>query len=482
MGVDLYGAFEEALRQPPPVSIRLNPLKCAGATVTEELHDGTVAWCRDGVYLKRRPNFTFDPLLHAGVYYVQEASSMFIQHVVSEELKMKDGGLMVLDLCAAPGGKSTAVRAALPPGSLLISNEPVRQRANILSENIQKSGHPDVIVTNNYAKDFAAAGIAFDIIICDVPCSGEGMFRKDGGAISEWSAQNVEKCRIRQRGIVSDIMECLRPGGLLIYSTCTFNEKENEENIEWAATELGAEIIEVHTEKEWSITGALSGNCPVYRFIPGKTRGEGLFMAVMRGKAERGKVRKEPEERKGKREWRHPEYTVNAYTGKPVGKWLTDAGNFKIIRDEDRLRAIPLRWEHIYGKVKRSLKVIHAGVTLGRQKGSDIIPDQSLALSTALNREAFPTEEINHTQAISYLRKEAITLSGKTPQGIVLLTYRDIPVGFVKNIGSRTNNLYPQEWKIKSTHIPQEEKILEIQKPGCTAANDCNGSPQQAQL
>lgn len=492
MGETLYGELEEGLQQQPPVSIRMNPLKCAGATISKELADGCVAWSKDGVYLKTRPNFTFDPLLHAGAYYVQEASSMFVQHVIVHLLtssRMEDGGLgmentqqsipqssiphpqsskklpsplLVLDLCAAPGGKSTAVRAILPEGSVLISNEPIRQRAQILTENIMKFGHPDVIVTNNYAQDIARTGLLFDIIVCDVPCSGEGMFRKDEGAIGEWSEQNVENCSRLQCDIVSDIWGSLRPGGIMIYSTCTFNAKEDEENVEWIISELGAEIVDVPVDEAWNITGPLQGDRRVYRFLPGKTRGEGLFMAVLRKQdnGEDTERRKEKKEKDSRRERKNAKNASQANVEKEVSRWLSDADSFKTIVEGDRIVAIPRRWEDIYNKVKKSLCVLHAGITLGTLKGKNIIPSQSAALSTSLNVGAFACADIDYEQAINYLRRETITLSPDIPHGIVLLKYRGLPLGFVKNLGNRANNLYPQEWKIKSSHIPEEPEII----------------------
>lgn len=212
-GNELWSIISRGLADEPPVSIRLNPFKCASGSPAESLSDGKVGWCDSGYYLNSRPNFTFDPLLHAGLYYVQEASSMFLDRVMRQYAS--DGPRTMLDLCAAPGGKSTVARAALPEGSLLISNEPMRTRAQILAENMQKFGHEDVIVTNNYPRDFGKSRLMFDVILTDVPCSGEGMFRKDDTAISEWSVQNVEKCWRLQREIVSDVWQCLKPGGLL---------------------------------------------------------------------------------------------------------------------------------------------------------------------------------------------------------------------------------------------------------------------------
>ena len=268
MGDELYARFSDGLNEEAPVSIRINRLKSRGRSVAGTAVN--VPWCGDGRYLPQRPDFTFDPLLHAGCYYVQEASSMFVHHVLRSLVSTP---VLMLDMCAAPGGKSTAAASALPEGSILMSNEPVRARANILAENMMKWGSPDVIVTNNYPRDYVRSGLDFDVILCDVPCSGEGMFRKDEGAVEEWSPQNVDACSRLQREIVADAWQCLRPGGLLIYSTCTFNATENEENIRWIVDELGGMPV-----------GSLLADftAPVYRFIPGCTRGEGLFMAVLR--------------------------------------------------------------------------------------------------------------------------------------------------------------------------------------------------------
>lgn len=393
MGDELFHTFLNALHEKPSVSIRLNPSKPNThhpSTLFQSLPNGgrlegatPIPWCSTGYYLNDRPAFTFDPLLHAGAYYVQESSSMFLESVMKEYVT---DTVCMLDLCAAPGGKSTLARTLLTPDSLLVSNEPIRNRAQILSENVQKWGYPQHIVTNNYPKDFHKAKMLFDVILTDVPCSGEGMFRKDEGAIREWSPKNVEHCWQLQREIVGDIWKCLRPGGILIYSTCTFNTKENEENVRWIAEELGADILPVATEGSWNITGSLlkGFNEPVYRFIPGKTPGEGLFMAVLRKHGQAEKVRPE--------------------------------------------------------QLQKHLKMLH------------VMP-QDFQESLRQAQEA-PHVELSYEQAIAYLRREAIVLPADTPTGIVVVTYHQLPLGLVKNIGTRANNLYPKEWRIKSTHIP----------------------------
>ena len=407
MGEQLYTELLNGLSEDVPVSIRVNPFKCP-EHFSIPLKDECVPWCQYGYYLKHRPNFTFDPLFHAGLYYVQEASSMFHEHVIQQLIhEIGNDDLRVLDLCAAPGGKSIAIRSILPDNCLLYSNEPIRARAQVLMENMLKWGHPNVVVTNNYARDYQRANMRFDIIVADVPCSGEGMFRKDANAIGEWSLQNVEKCWRLQREIITDIWPCLKPGGYLVYSTCTFNAHENEENVNWIAEQLGADFINVHTKEEWNITGSLIDQHPMYRFIPGKTRGEGLFVAVLK---------------------KHEDDAPNVHAREAMLRIMTDE------------QLVP------------------------PNKKKDI-PNHSKALSIRLQRNEYPNVDIDYQQAISYLRKEAIVLPSETPRGIVLLTYQQAPIGFAKNIGNRANNLYPMEWRIKSTHIPEHETILELAQP-----------------
>ena len=419
-GDNLYHTFLKGLGETAPVSIRLNPFKLAEGThkVNPKLNPHPIPWCKEGYWLETRPNFTFDPLLHAGAYYVQEASSMFLSHVLQHLVKQP---VMVLDLCAAPGGKTTCARTSLPTGSFLFSNEPIGKRAQILAENVQKFGHEDVVVTNNYPRDYKKTKLGFDVIIADVPCSGEGMFRKDPQSIEEWSLQNVENCWQLQRSIIADIWDNLKPGGILIYSTCTFNAHEDEENIAWILNEYDAELLSVPTEEAWNITGSLIDNplkdgreFPVYRFIPGKTRGEGIFMAI---------IRKHGENK-----------TFINKTTIDVDKAITEA--------------------------RKRLRILSHGVKEGMQKGKNVIPDHTLALSFSTDKSAYPNVEVDYQTAIAYLRHEAIVLSSDAPRGIVLLTYKGYPIGFAKNLGNRANNLYPQEWRIKSTHIPDEPLVL----------------------
>ena len=449
LGDEQYPLFEQALGTEVPVSIRPNRMKCSLPVAGEP-----VPWAPSGVYLEKRPTFTFDPLFHAGCYYVQEASSMFVERVLREYVQEP---VVMLDLCAAPGGKSTLCRSALPEGSLLVANEVMRNRSQILAENLMKWGHPEVVVTNNDPADFTDLTHLFDVILTDVPCSGEGMFRKDQVAVDEWSLENVDICWQRQRRILSDIWPALKPGGLLIYSTCTFNREEDEDNVAWIARELGADMLEVPVEEAWGITGNLIGDSfPVYRFLPHKVKGEGFFLAVLRkhaGEVETVEPRAEKKKKGGKDvKGKAPQLSVP----KEAKDWLQIPGDYQLTINGTNVQAFPKSHETVYTLLQQYVKVIHAGITLGEMKGKDLIPHHSLAMSTALADGAFPKAEVTYEQAIAYLRKESLVLDAGVPRGYVLLTYQNIPLGFMKNIGNRANNLYPQEWRIRSGYLPEE--------------------------
>lgn len=443
-----YVDFREALLGEPAVSIRLNKSKC---TATPSY--APVPWATDSYYLPERPSFTFDPLFHAGSYYVQEASSMFVEQAVKQHLQE---ARVALDLCAAPGGKSTLLRSLLPEDCVLISNEVMRPRAQVLAENITKWGHPRCFVTSNYPTDFTPLGEIFDLILVDAPCSGEGMFRKDEVAVTEWSPENVEVCWKRQRDILTDIWPTLRPGGLLIYSTCTFNTQEDEENVRWMMNELGAELLPIDTDPAWSITPSLMPNVPhAYRFLPGRTRGEGFFLAVVR-KGEGASVADAPRNAKSKKKEKKGKQPAIAVPTE-CKQWLADSSSYtyKVIGTE--VVALPCDMEPLYAVLSEQLYLIKAGITLAELKGRDTLPTHDLAMSTALHPEAFASCELSYAEALRYLRREAITLPADTPRGFVLVTYRDVPLGFVKNLGNRANNLYPNEWRIRSGHLPEDE-------------------------
>lgn len=450
----------DALQAEQPVSIRLNPLKTKGEDVLER-----VPWCSEGRYLHERPQFTFDPLLHAGCYYVQEASSMFVSQAVRRYV---DKPVFALDLCAAPGGKSTLLRSSLPTGSMLVCNEIMRNRAQILAENMVKWGYPDVMVTNNASEDFSDCTNCFDLILADVPCSGEGMFRKDDEAIANWSLENVQMCAERQRHLINNIWPALKPGGILIYSTCTYNAEEDEHNISWIMQEFGASVLPVDVPEGCDVMGNLIGSdFPVYHFMQHKVRGEGFFLAVIRKPDESGfrpfhlpDISSFDKDKKKKKDKKQVSLPVKEILGE-VQRWILHPENYYWQVNEDGVRALPLSMASFYlwGKNK-GLKILEAGVQVASLKGKEPIPAHPLAMSTQLNTDVFACQEVSYAQAIAYLRKESVVLPPDTPKGYVLLTYRKLPLGFVKNLGNRANNLYPQEWRIRSSYIPEKFDVI----------------------
>lgn len=477
LGNEDYIKLVAALQQEQPVSIRLNKLKIessieGNSTAKRQLsivncQFPPVPWCTSGFYLDERLTFTFDPLFHAGYYYVQEASSMFVEQALKQYAG--ENPVVMLDLCAAPGGKSTHARSVLPEGSLLVANEVIRNRSQVLAENLTKWGHPDVVVTNNDPADFAALENFFDVVLTDVPCSGEGMFRKDPVAVSEWSEENVENCWQRQRCIIANIWPSLKPGGILIYSTCTYNTKEDEENIRWIRDEFGAEVLPLDVPADWHITGNLLAgeDFPVYRFLPHVTRGEGFFLAVLRKpnlysgsvKANFSSVNLRSESRKP-RDKGGKTPGVSKEQLSVLRDWLLAPDEYELISKEGNVSAFPKNYLPALSSLHSSLRVVQAGVGVAELKGKDWIPHHALSMSLQLKSDVFPREEVSYEQAIAYLRKEAVTLSDAAPRGVVLLTYRNVPLGFVKNIGNRANNLYPQEWRIRSGYLPEAVKML----------------------
>ncbi|MDR2776225.1 MAG: RsmB/NOP family class I SAM-dependent RNA methyltransferase [Tannerella sp.] len=447
---DEYFALEAALEaQQPPVSVRINPHKLTAVSEINFPAGGTsgeykkIPWCGNGYYLSERPSFTSDPLFHAGAYYVQEASSMFLEQAflkIIADMPPLRRQLTALDLCAAPGGKSTHLLSLLPEGCLLVSNETIRNRSSILTENIIKWGRADNITTNNDPEDFGKLKHVFDIILADLPCSGEGMFRKNPAARNEWSIDNVKLCASRQKRIIHNVWDALRPGGWLIYSTCTFNTEENEDNIRCLAEELGAEIVAVAVKPEWNIAVSLHHDIPVCRFFPHRTCGEGFFLALMQ-------KNEDATEKNTIKTFKNNNRPAIAYT--EIKHLLATPDKFRFFTDADSVYAIPDVHANIHAACAKTLNIVAAGIHLGRFKGKIFTPSVSLALSTEINPNAFISVELPYENAIGYLQKEAVILPGNTPKGHLLMTYKNTPLGFVKNIGNRANNLYPQEWRIR---------------------------------
>lgn len=423
-------AFLAAHNEPAPTSLRLHPVKGADLFADSE----RIPWCEGGRYLPQRPVFTLDPAFHAGAYYVQEASSMFLEAMLKPLLTP---GLRVLDLCAAPGGKSTLIASLLDEESLLISNEVIRTRASILEENVTRWGYMNTWVTSNDARDLGRLHGYFDIIVVDAPCSGSGLWRKDANALNEWSENNVQLCHERQQRILADIWPALKEGGALIYATCSYSHSEDEDILDWLGDTYSIGAITVPTEHAWSIveTASAKHSLPGYRFFPHRVKGEGFFIAGVR-KREQATTLK-PAKTKD----------IPAKLQQPPAAILNTA-NIKLVPGADgallaihpaHAADIPLLSQHAYLR--------KTGTELGSYAGKDWIPAHDAALSTHAGN-AYPVIDTNRDQALRFLKREEMGLTTRE-KGWHLIRYNGWGLGWVKSLGNRMNNYLPKNWRIR---------------------------------
>lgn len=425
----------------PPVSVRLNPAKPSAAFPNA----APVPWCETGRYLLQRPLFTLDPLFHAGCYYVQEASSMFLQHALHATADLTDD-LRVLDLCAAPGGKSTLLAGLLTPDSLLVANDVIKPRAGVLADNLTRWGTLNAFVTNNDPRDFGRLPGFFDLLVVDAPCSGSGLFRKDPGAVAEWSPEAVALCAQRQQRILGDAWRGLREGGLLVYSTCSYSKAENEDQLDWLAGTFAVESLRVPLKPQFGgIVETASDRAGAfgYRFYPDRVRGEGFFLAVFRKISSEKEARfrtfvsrlEKPRpsktarlEREAFRPWLHD---VDAST------WTQRGEDFFLLNPEHRTD---------FGALAQTLYLRKAGVRLGRLAGRELLPDHELALGTALRADS-PSLNLDRENALKFLKKEAFEYEAETT-GWAAVRYEGHALGWAKVLPNRLNNYLPKDWRI----------------------------------
>lgn len=428
-------AFAAAHNGPVPVSIRLNPHKPANIETA-----AAVPWSTQGRYLSERPSFTLDPLFHAGAYYVQEASSMLIEQAFrqfTDALKP----IKALDLCAAPGGKSTLLASLLKPEDLLLSNEVIQTRAGILVENMTRWGQMNTWVSNNDPKDFKRLEGFFDLMLVDAPCSGSGLWRKDHKAIEEWSPANVNLCKERQQRILSDALPALKKNGILIYATCSFSPEENEQMLDWLVQEHNLSSLGLQLDASWGVTETLSEQCQArgYRCYPWKMKGEGFFMAVFR-KNEGSDVdqlwsgcsKMKVDEKSLKR-------TTEAF--QPYLKVP-----FALLQHQEMNYALhPEHMQHWAG-LKSNLYIKKAGTALG-QLLKDVVPEHDLAMSIHLS-EATPRVHLDFQEALHFLKKEAVQ-TDKGYKGWQVACYQQLGLGWGKWMPNRMNNYLPKSHRIR---------------------------------
>ena len=428
-----YPSFVESLQKEAPTTIRFNSNKIfTNASLFGE-NLKPVKWNTDGFYLSKRPSFTLDPSFHAGAYYVQEASSMFVAEAIKQTVNLSKP-LKVMDLCAAPGGKSTLLASLLNNKSLLIANEVIKSRVGALKENLEKWGYPNYLVSNHDPEEMIDLEGFFDVVLTDAPCSGEGLFRKDPNASNEWSENSVQLCAARQKRILQAAAMLVAPDGFLCYSTCTYNEKENEQNALWLTQAADFERVKLNIPSEWGIVEKAFG----YQFFSHKVDGEGFYLAIFR------KVRGDKQEARGKIKFNR----VSQKKLELLKKWLKEPDNFEFYeKPEGSIVAIPANLTKEYATIFRVLQKRSSGLEIGQFKGDDFIPSHDLALSTAISSD-LPSIELSKEDALKFLKRESILIENAA-NGWLLARYKGLNLGFMKIIGTRINNYLPKEWRIR---------------------------------
>lgn len=442
LGCETGEALCRALDEAPTISLRINTRK----TASEPYAGERIPWSRDGRYLSQRPEFTLDPSLHAGAYYVQEPSSQFVGHILSSEPLQ---GACVLDMCAAPGGKTTIYSTLVGDDGLVVANEINRTRSLALADNVRRWGLGNVLVTSNEPRHVAAFEEWFDVVAVDAPCSGEGMFRKTDEARTEWNPRAAEICAARQREILAEAWRTLRPGGILLYSTCTFNRTEDEDVVAWAQSQwhdMLEPMSDIECHDAWGIARSRIGAFQTFRFMPHRARGEGFFAAAARKKGDRSEAvhRARPKSR------RRIFAPADKRTAEELQRWVAepDAMTFRTVGDTlygYRTSQLP-----DIAALSETLSAVYSGVAMGQMFKQRLRPDHALALYVGLNSDALPRVEVDRTTALDYLRRHDIA-AGIFEEGFNAVTYDGLAIGFVKRIGGRCNNLYPKDLRILKT-------------------------------
>lgn len=425
-GFDEKAFIEAHLSENRITSIRLNPFK--PVALDFELGEA-VSWCSSGYYLKERPSFTHDPLFHAGCYYVQEAGSMFIEHALKSVLDFSQA-LTVLDLCGAPGGKSTLINSLINEESLLIANEIIKPRAGILATNLDKWGTKNTVVANNDPQKFSQLESFFDAMVVDAPCSGSGLFRKQPEAIDEWSVDSVNLCSARQKRILADALPALKPGGYLVYSTCSYSVDENENIVDWLMNELGFEYVPLSVNENTGIVDTGKG----YRFYPHRVKSEGFFCAVLR-KTDGRLAKKNSKNRPGN----PTKAEMDAFSG------FFDVKNGFFVKNGPVFHFSNAAVAEFVNHSGKGFYLKKAGITVGEIKGGKLVPDHSLALSLSVNTGL--SAELSLEQSLKYLKKEAFTVP-ETGGGFRRMIYKNQGLGWAKLLPNRINNYLPNELRI----------------------------------
>lgn len=422
-------------------AIRINSKKTDSLGI--RMHKGfegmnPIPWSTLGYYLPERPSFTLDPFLHGGAYYVQDASSMFLEQAMRQSLDLNQP-LKVLDLCAAPGGKSTLIQSLISDESLLVSNEVIKNRAGILMENMTKWGAANTIITNNDPRDFSRLAGFFDLIVVDAPCSGSGLFRKDPSAIDEWSAESVQLCSRRQQRILEDVLPSLKPGGILIYATCSYAVEEDENIADYLLAENDLLPVQLEMNPEWNIVETQSPEHEGYgyRFFPNLLEGEGFYLSVF----------KKAEDEAVSRKFLKNKFQLLTQNETDIASSFIDTKfSLKLFHFEKQIIAIHENIWDALAQVAVNLYIKQAGIAAGEIIRNEFIPGPALALST-ITHDKVNVLELDLEAARDYLRKLPIE-NNSQDKGWARVVYDKVGLGWVKLLPGRVNNYYPKAWRI----------------------------------
>jgi 16S rRNA C967 or C1407 C5-methylase (RsmB/RsmF family)/NOL1/NOP2/fmu family ribosome biogenesis protein len=424
----------EALQSPTPTSIRFNPLKHHPAFSGKQ-----IPWEPLGLYLTERPVFTLDPLLHSGSYYVQEAGSMFIGQIL-RSLGLNTVPIRALDLCAAPGGKSSHLLSLLHPEGLLVANEYDRDRAKILAENLTKWGNSNFMITSADGAFFGSMKDSFDLVLLDAPCSGEGMFRKDDFARKQWSPKLVDQCCTVQSSLIKEAWKALKPGGYLIYSTCTFNRTENEFLVERHLPVNEIEPVKLPApDSSWGIVTEENKWGPSFRFFPHLSQSEGFSVTTIK-KREAATPPNKTGKQKGQ--------VISSKEFGSLNAWKQDWDRENLFKRNDQIY-IQSTGDNAFASCLAATKeCLLPGLPVAEWKGKGFNPDFGLAMWNGLNSDAFPKIDLPLDQSLAY-QKGLSDFEITGMKGWNLISFQGQPLGWIKHLGNRFNNYFPKPYRIR---------------------------------
>lgn len=431
-------AFFTAIEQPSPTSIRLHHLKGKSSFT----YKSSVPWCQNGRYLESRPLFYLDPHWHGGAYYVQEASSMILDAVISQ-LQLDESPRIWLDVCAAPGGKTGILAKHLGTSDVLLANEVIGQRRTILRENLVKAGYLNVMISGEQASSFHEPFA--DIILIDAPCAGEGMMRKEPEAIRQWTPSLVQSCSLLQKQIVSDSVLALKNDGYLIYSTCSYSMDENLQNISYFIDNHELVSVPISFPEEWRIVTIRENETYGYQCYPHRVEGEGLFIAVLR---------KTSSDDPGYKKVKKP-FNLFEVIPDHLASHLSNPDNFRVRKNIPTLQLITADAESKANELLMHVPRAEVLVEAGEMKGRDFVPAHSMAMA-GIGNEHYETLDLDLSAALDFLERNTNTLPENKKPGWYLIRYEGTILGWAKSTAQGWKNHYPMNWRLRDRHKNKE--------------------------